>query len=43
MPGPILNKTTFVDFSLFSHWTVVLFPAGIVSNSIQQEGCYLPQ
>lgn len=34
MPGPILN-TTFVDFSLFSHWTAVFFPAGIVSNTIQ--------
>jgi hypothetical protein len=35
MLGPILNKTTFVNFSLFGHWTVVLFPAGTVSNSVQ--------
>lgn len=34
MPGPILN-TTCVDFSLFSQWTTVLFPAGMVSNTIQ--------
>lgn len=35
MPGPTLNTTTFVDFSLFSHQTAVLFPAGIVSNAVQ--------
>lgn len=34
MPGPSLS-TTCVNFSLFSHWTAVLFPAGMVSNTIQ--------
>lgn len=34
MPAPILN-TTRADFSLFSQWTTVLFPAGMVSNTIQ--------
>lgn len=41
MPRPILNKTTFVKFSLFSLWCFSLLES--YQARLQQEGCYLPQ
>lgn len=35
MPRPILNTVTCIAVSLFSYWTAVLFPAGMISNTIQ--------
>lgn len=42
-PRPILNTVTCVAVSLFSYWTAVLFPAGMISNTIQTGKLYLPQ